>query len=654
MAVSRMLKMQLLGHSSIKDDLKKYLRVRGVVEVAASEAGGGAEAAAFEPSRDLEAGLENAENALEFLSAYETPRSFFERVSAGPLGTSDEESVELARRVSVMEFSDHCAGLQADSRSARDDLARSRGLVSFLEPWKGLDVPMEALRAGDYTVEFWSFPEKTAAGILEDAVEAFPLAVLETAASTGGRRYVAVIVSDGDTEELGVMLKERGGSMSSFEGLEGTPSEIIEKEKASWPEYERDAGESDEEAKRLAGSSDDLRILSDYYREEIGLEEVDNRMSTTDSTFLIEGWVRALDRPWLVRELGERFGEVEVSFREPLDDEEPPIHLDNIAVTRPCEFVTTLYGRPGYREDDPTPLLAPFFILFFAMCLTDAGYGLTLAALSSLALLKFKPKGGVRKLFNLLFAGGLVTAVVGIIAGGIFGLGIDSFPGWLRPFVLIDPLEEPMKMLNISFFIGIVHILFGIGVRMRANLRAGLVADALFDDLAWIVFIAALAPLGYAGILGGQVSPSVLRGATYVSVAVAAVIFVTGGRKQKSPVMKFFGGLVKFYDVVGYFGDVLSYARLLALGLATSAIALAVNDIAVMVKGMPYYIGYVVMVVILIGGHAFNLAVNTLGSFVHSARLQYLEFFGKFFQGGGEEFKPFRSERKYSVLKDSD
>ena len=648
-----MLKMQLLGHSSIKGDLKKYLRARGVVEVIAAESGG-AGVAAPDPSRNLEAGLESAESALEFLSAYETPRSFFEKLSAGPLETSDKKSAELARRVSVTEFSDRCTGLQAESRSAMDDLARSRGVVSSLEPWTGLDVQMEALRAGDYTVEFWSFSEKTAADVLEEAAESFPLAVFETVASTGGRRYVAAIVSDGDAEELGDMLKERGCSMSSFEGLEGTPSEIIEKEKASWAKYEKAVGESDEEARRHAGSSDDLRMLSDYYREAIGLEEVDDRMSTTDATFLMEGWVRALDRSWLVRELGERFEEVEVSFREPLEDEEPPVHLDNRAVTRPYEFVTTLYGRPVYREGDPTPLLAPFFVFFFAMCLTDAGYGLTLAALSAFVLLKFKPKGGVKNLFDLLFAGGLVTAAVGIIAGGVFGLGVDSFPGWLQPFVLINPLEEPIKMLNISFLMGIVHILFGIGVRMRANLKAGLFSDAFFDDLAWMIFIAALAPLGYAGILGGQAPPSVVRGATYVSLAVAAVILVTGGRKQKKPVMKFLGGLLKFYDVVGYFGDVLSYARLLALGLATSAIALAVNDIAAMVKGMPYYIGYVVMVVILIGGHTFNLAVNTLGAFVHAARLQYLEFFGKFFRGGGAEFRPLRSERKYSVLKDHD
>jgi V/A-type H+-transporting ATPase subunit I len=645
-----MLKMQLLGHSSIKDDLKRYLRVHGVVEITTTDL----EPSAAEPPRDLETGLESAENALDYLSPYESRRSFMEKVSAGPLETSDTASADLAGQVSVTEISDRCAGLQASARSARDDLARSMELVSALEPWIALDVPLESLRAGDYGVEFWAFPEKTSAVILGEVKDRFPLTVFETVATAGGRKFIAAIVSDGDTDRVGEMLKERGCSRNSFEGLEGTPAVVIESERAGWAGFEKVAEEADEEARRLAASNDDIRILSDYYREAIGLENVEGLLSKTDSTFLMEGWVRALDRSWLIEELGRRFAEVEVTFREPLEDEDPPIHLDNRALTRPYEFVTTLYGRPIYRENDPTPFLAPFFVLFFAMCLTDAGYGLTLAALASFVLLKFKPQGGARNLFNLLFFGGLVTAVIGIVAGGIFGIGIDSFPGWLKPFVLINPLAEPMKMLNISFLMGIVHILFGIGLRMRADFREGFIADALFDDLTWIIFIAALAPLGFAGILGGAVPPEVIRIATWASLGCAVVIFLTGGRKQKSFIMKVLGGLVKFYDIVGYFGDVLSYARLLALGLATSAIALAVNDIAAMVKGMPYYIGYVVMVLILIGGHLFNLAVNTLGSFVHSARLQYLEFFGKFFHGGGAEFKPFRSERKYSVLKDSD
>ncbi|MCK4550156.1 MAG: hypothetical protein KAU49_08290, partial [Candidatus Krumholzibacteria bacterium] len=476
-----------------------------------------------ESPRDLETRLESAESALEYLSPHEPHRSFFAKVSAGPLETSDEASADLAGRVSVTEISDRCSGLQAAARSARDDLARSMELVSVLEPWINLDIPMDSLRAGDYAVEFWAFPEKTAAGILDEAKDLFPLAVFESVAMAAGRKFAAAIVSDSDTDQLGEMLKERSCSRCSFEGLEGTPSSIIEKERASWAGFEQSAEDAEEEARKLAASNDEIRILSDYYREAIGLDGVDGHLSKTDSTFLMEGWVRALDRPRLVRELSERFAEVEVAFREPLEDEDPPIHLDNRGVTKPFEFVTTLYGRPVYREDDPTPLLAPFYVLFFAMCLTDAGYGLTLAALASFVLLKFKPKGGVRNLFNLLFVGGLVTAVIGIVAGGIFGLGIDSFPAWLKPFVLINPLAEPMKMLNISFLMGIVHILFGIGLRMRADFRAGLIADALFDDLAWIIFIAALAPLGFAGILGGEVPPMVIRVATWVSLGVAVV-----------------------------------------------------------------------------------------------------------------------------------
>jgi V/A-type H+-transporting ATPase subunit I len=208
-----------------------------------------------------------------------------------------------------------------------------------------------------------------------------------------------------------------------------------------------------------------------------------------------------------------------------------------------------------------------------------------------------------------------------------------------------------MKMLNIAFLMGLVHILFGMGIRMVANFRAGLVTDAIFDNLFWIIFLVALAPLGYSAILGGTISPQISFWSSRASLVLAAAIFLTGGRKQKNIIAKFFKGLLGFYDIVGYFGDVLSYARLLALGLATSAIALAVNGIAQMVSGLPYYTGYVAAVLVLLLGHLFNLAVNTLGAFVHSGRLQYLEFFSKFFAGGGKEFRPFKTERSYSICK---
>jgi len=348
--------------------------------------------------------------------------------------------------------------------------------------------------------------------------------------------------------------------------------------------------------------------------------------------------------------LNEKFREVFISFREPAPDEPPPIALENKPVFDPFEFVTTLYGYPNYRELDPTPLLAPFFVLFFAMCLTDAGYGLTLAAISGIAIAKLKPGGGMGKLLKVLFYGGIVTAVVGLVTGGIYGIDYNSLPDWVKSFVIINPLEEPMKMLNISFLIGLVHMLFGMGIRMYSNFKEHNWTDALFDDLAWILFLVVLAPLGYAGILGGKIPSSVAVISKKAALILAAIIFVTGGRKQGNIVKKFFKGLIGFYDVVGYFGDVLSYARLLALGLATSAIAIAINGIAKMVLGLPFYTGYIAALLVLVLGHLFNIAVNTLGAFVHSGRLQYLEFFSKFFSGGGKPFRPFRSERRYSVV----
>ena len=649
-----MLRMQVLGHASVRGEVKGYLRSSGALqieEVSLDEAGKERPSA---PSGHAASAFEAAESAIGFLSGFSPAPSMIEKLSGGPIETTPEEVHRLENEHPVFDAARRCDELRVRIRSAEDRLERSRLVVSQLAPWSSLSIDLGDAGTELCTVEFWTLPGKNAPSILDLVEREVPLSSVETAGEHGGRTHAAVIVVRSESERVAELLKEHGGVRVTFSGLEGGPARIIEAERESWPRIEEEIRSARDEAASMAGWLDGLRVLSDHYRELMGLEEIEPDIFRTDSAFVIEGWVRARDRKRLERGLSGRFDETELSFREPREDEEVPIALSNRPVLAPYEFVTTLYGRPRYGETDPTPMLAPFFVLFFAMCLTDAGYGITLAALSGFALLRFRPSGGAAKLFRVLLMGGLVTAAVGLLAGGVFGLGAEHFPSWLRGIVLIDPLKEPMKMLNISFLLGLVHMIFGMGISMKANLEAGLVSDAIFGDLAWMIFIAALAPLGYAGILGGEVPPAVMDLSVYASIAMAAVILFTGGRAHRSPVKRLLGGLVKFYDVVGYFGDVLSYARLLALGLATSAIALAVNDIARMVTGLPWYTGYVAMVLILVGGHLFNLAVNTLGSFVHSGRLQYLEFFSKFFRGGGKEFRPYRSDRRYSVLRDSD
>lgn len=653
MAISPMLKMQLLGHASVKEDVKRYLRERGAVEVTDFSIEKGTD---FDDEgvREIEELLEITDAAILFLDGYTERLSMFKRIGSEPLSTSAGEIDKILEYVCVKEVWRQCSDLQGAIRGNRDEIARSGALVNALEPWKDLGLPLEETSTEVYITQFWTVPEKAAETGLGDVMGRFPLAHFEECNRLGGRSYTAVILPRDEAGAFVEEMKELGCFLNSFGDLDGKPAEIIDREKTRRRNLEEEIGDAERRARGLAVLMEKLRVLSDYYRECAALRGVDKHLHHTDSTFVLEGWIRAADRRNLEKHISKRYRDVEISFRPARKDEEPPIHLVNNPVSSPYEFVTTLYGRPVYGEVDPTPHLAPFFVLFFALCLTDAGYGLTLAGVSALLLVRFKLKGGAGKLMRLLFMGGLATAVIGVVTGGIFGIDVDSFPALFRNFVFINPLEEPMKMLNIAFLMGLVHMLFGMGIRMVANIRARLISEAILDDLLWILFLIALAPLGFSAILGGEVPQGILLWSKNFSIVIAIAIFLTGGRKQRGIVKKFFKGLIGFYDVVGYFGDVLSYARLLALGLATSAIALAVNGIADMVKGLPFYTGYIAAVLILVLGHGFNLAVNTLGAFVHSGRLQYLEFFSKFFNGGGREFRPFMSERQYSVMKDAD
>ncbi len=653
MGIERMLKMQLLGHASVKEDIKRYLLEEGAVEITDVSIENGDTEFDEMGIREMEELLEKVNASAHFLNEYSPKLSFIDRLSKGPLMTSADEIESVLGEISVEDTWKQCEELQTAIKDGRDEIVRSTELERNLLPWKDVQVAFEDLRTEDYEVQFWTVPERAADESLEDSLKGHPLIQYEECGRDGGKSYTALIVRKEESDEVGERLKAIGGYRNDFEWLEGTPAEIIESGSRRREDIASRIERAESKASELAAIKDKLLILSDHFAECIRVREVEKHFHHTMGTFLLEGWVRAVDRRRLEKGLSGRFSEFEILFRPPLEGEEPPIHLSNNLAARPYEFVTTLYGRPIYREVDPTPLLAPFFVLFFAMCMTDAGYGLTLAAVSALIMIKFKPSGGAGLLLGVLFMGGIVTAVVGVLTGGVFGIDVDSLPPIVRRFVLIEPLKDPMTMLNIAFLMGIVHMLFGMGIKMCTNLRAHLITDAIFDDLFWIVFLIALAPLGFSAVLGGDVPPGVMWWSKRVSLVMAAGIFVSGGRKEKSVFKKMFKGLIGFYDIVNYFGDVLSYARLLALGLATSAIALAVNGIAGMVKGLPYYTGYVAAVLILVLGHAFNLTVNTLGAFVHSGRLQYLEFFSKFFTGGGREFEPFRSGRRYSVLKES-
>ncbi len=653
MAVGRMLKIQLVVHSAVKDEVMAFLREAGVVEVTDVSLEGFRGGIDEEETGRLARLADKADAAIRFLDPYVERPSFAEKLRGGPMRVSPADVEKAMAAVDVESVAARCAEFESSTRRIRDELAWSMDLARELEPWRSIASPLESLAAARYGVQFWTFPEKVYDAALAQAYEAHPLIQHDEIARAGGRVYACVIVPRAEAETAAELLKQAGAVRNAFEGLTGAPADIIETQRSGWAALEAKIARIEEEARGLLRVRPELLVLSDYFRERHGLLEVERHFHRTERTFVLEGWMQAIDKRRIEKELAKRWSACELFARPPLEGEDPPIQLENRRAAHPFEFVMTLYGRPAYGEIDPTPLLAPFFVVFFGMCIGDAGYGLVIASICALLLYKIRIQGGVRLLMQILLAGAVLTMIVGVLTGGYFGIDVKQLPPALTRIMLIDPLKEPMKMLNVAFLFGIVHILFGIGIRMSVNFKAGLWADAVFDDLFWILFLIALAPLGYAFILSGRIPDALGFYASRSALAIAGILFITGARKERNKVVGCLKSILKFYSVTGYFGDVLSYARLLALGLATAAIAVAINGIAKMVSEFPFYIGYIAAILVLILGHSFNIAVNILGAFVHSARLQYLEFFNKFFTGGGREFQPFRSERRYTVMKQS-
>lgn len=337
--------------------------------------------------------------------------------------------------------------------------------------------------------------------------------------------------------------------------------------------------------------------------------------------------------------------------------EELPIVIEN-KIFKPYEAVTNVYGLPSQNEPDPTPFLAPFFAVFFGLALTDAGYGIILVLLSWIFIKIFKIPISQQNLFRLLIQAGIMTIILGALFGGWFGLTPKDIPdsfGLIKNFLvkiqLIDPIGEPLMVMLIAFILGIIHIWFGIFVGAWWQFKNNNIERAILDYAVWNYFLITImswliTKFGFFTQLKTTFFYFLLTGA-------AAIIF-TQGRKHKNIFLKFGAGILSLYNLVGYLSDVLSYSRLLALGLATGIIAMVINLIAVIFKDLaPFgWLGWILAILILIGGHLFNLMINALGAFIHSSRLQFVEFFPKFMEGGGKKFQPLAKKNYYVKITD--
>ena len=341
-----------------------------------------------------------------------------------------------------------------------------------------------------------------------------------------------------------------------------------------------------------------------------------------------------------------------------------PVLLENNAFARPCEGVLETFSLPGKGEVDPTFVMSLFYYVLFGLMLSDLAYGLIMVIACGFLLLRFKNmERGLRETLKMFLFCGISTSFWGAMFGSFFGDTVSvvssTFFGTELSFdpIWFEPAKEPMKMLSFSFAIGIVHLFTGLFMKLYQCIKNKQYRDAVYDVVFWyllvgggIVYLLSLDMIKNMMSLTFTIPKTAANIAAIAAIIGAVGIIFTGGRESKNPFKRFAKGLYSLYNVTGYLSDILSYSRLLALGLATGVIAQVFNRMGSMFgSGV---IGFILFMIVFLIGHTMNIGINLLGAYVHTNRLQFVEFFGKFYEGGGEKYRPFSADTKYFKIRE--
>lgn len=652
MAVASINKLELYVHKSIVDGVLASLQRTGSCEIIGRDEEEGVVNPSVGKIQELDGYLSEARFLLRFLEPY-----FVDEVSsiARALGEKPQVSLpelaSLAERTDIMALAEKMRKLERRLVEIRSELSQIESLENMLCNLSGFSYPLELLSRGTETITGFL------GTIPLDQLDGWKIAIQDEL----GENAEIYVAGYGEKD------KEAWVSLFYLRELETLASEISSKYNLSKVELSPELVDTvSRETKKLekrtvkllkeekvihsrartAAQKDvsTVRSLSDYWGILRSRTEVLESGDYTDQIVMLRAWIPSDSIKDLQKELSEYEELVEIVLSEPTEADEPPCILENPKWAMPFETLTKLYGSPKYGAIDPTPLLAPFFFIFFGMCLGDGGYGLVMLGFFAFFLQKFKKMPtGTKQFFTLFVLSSIAAILVGTLTGSWFGDMVDAFPflHFLKAIkdapIVLNPMNDPMTFLAISLAFGVVQILFGLLVAFYDCLKRKDYIGAIGDQGGWLLLIVGLLLVG--GTVSGKLPPNFSTLAKVLSAAGAIILVATQGREKEGLVQKFISGVLSLYNVTAYLGDVLSYSRLLALGLATSAIAMIINMLSTLAGGIPY-IGWVIGIVLCLGGHLFSVAVNVLGAFVHSLRLQYVEFFSKFYTGGGRLFAP--------------
>lgn len=639
MAIVAIKHLRLLGMESEREALLKAMQEMECVEISSID---GSEEA-------LKSGFAKPDDKA-LMSAQEASRAY--RTALASLDRfAPEKKGMFRKRQGVSRAAFFSAESEENARTAAETInkdtrrlgeieserTKNEALRATLAPWLTVDVPLGGAD-GALSVFFGT----VGLNVTNDALKALAdsldgLLTWQQASSDRSLRYLLVMCHGSVKERALSALRDLGFSTVSFRGMTGTAKENDKALAENLAALEKERQEIEQRIAGLGGKREALLEASDRAAIALRREEAKSRLVGTDKAFLLEGWLPA-DRCAEIEKTLKPFT-CAIETREPTEDEYPqvPVQLKNNKLTRPLNMVTEMYSLPAYGTLDPNPLMAPFFILFYGIMMADMGYGLLMMIASVIISKKYRPKGTSGELFSLLGLCGISTFIMGALTGGFFGDFLTQLVAIVSPGTvfalpkLFDPLDDLTMILIGSMALGMVQIVTGMAISLIEKCKRKKFLDAFFEEITWwTVFIGiALLALG--------------KGAAVLYVGCALVLLgpIVQG-KGWGKLTGVFGSL--YNHVTGYFGDILSYTRLMALMLAGSVIAQVFNMLAAMPGNV------IAFIIISMLGNAMNFGLNLLGCYVHDLRLQCLEFFNKFYVDGGKPFRPMTLDTEYVDL----
>ena len=597
----------------------------------------------------------NAEKALKILDSVAPEKSSMLSSFSGRREIDPDEIGEFADRAA--ETVDLCTDIIDLEKSKTENAAervRLRTQIDQLEPWENYDIPFSLKKTASTVIIAGSFPYLLSEKQLAEKLAKCDGLVFdsEIVCSSSDITCFVIFVPKKQEALADGFLRSEGFSYPAFQGNE-EPEKLIEKYRQRLSDIEKEDKEADEKIASFADRREDIKFACDFFTIRADKYNAISKLDHSAHTFTVTGYIPEDDCEKL-EEICRRLDMCEAEFEDA--DEEAPVKLKNNKFAQPAQAIVTMYASPGITDIDPTPILAFFYYFFFGMMFSDAGYGLLMFFACLIAKRKFRPERNMRNNLTLFEYCGISTTVWGLVYGSFFGnapavfynhfTGANITMADICPWPILDQKNDAMTIMILSVALGLIHILVGMGCKFYVLWKNGDKKGALFDVGSWMLLLVGVA----IAAAGAKLGKTVMNIGICIAVFCVAVLILTQGRNNKNIFKRLLSGVASLYDVTSYVSDLLSYSRLLALGLTTGVMAEVFNLLSEMLGKS--FLGSILMIVVFIAGQAINIGLNALGSYVHTMRLQYVEMFSKFYEGGGKQFVPFTLNSKYIRIKE--